>query len=492
MAINATLLETLDRIIEEDFGSTIQDAVKDIDPFSKNLLDSTMGVTREGLGRGWKKIQVFKTGLAGAASWRSVTGPTSPSNTTAATQQFMLLGTPQTFPGLTESTVPAYVQANATLKEMYGIFHMPIEIMRADQTPTNIGNQVEAIIEGAARRASLREILAFWAESNGAYFAGTKSGTTTIQSDGTIASSDGEIDSSDGLTRYHLLRFQEGECFDIFESNGGTWSKLTSDGPVFVQQTDDLGVTMRLAAFHGGTDITLTDTRSFELHPYNSSSTSGGAQPTTNQPSALASWIKSSGTVFGLALADYPFFKSLVKALSGGETTLSEAVLNRYVGGLLTAKPTKGRIDKLITTPGVKSKYVNNIDFVGRRDRWAVPVKLNEGYSKEWDYQRDGYELMVETSAFCPKGTLYGLRTRDGNLQKITPPSPPGVGKHSAFGSYVDFIAKISGPSIFTMTRPSGNSSDYLEAPFKRWVEFMPQSIPGLKLTSLDEDIATS
>ena len=140
--INDTLLNTLDNLIEEDFGTTVLDATKDIDPWSKNLISNTMGVTTQGLGRGWKKIQVFKTGLAGAASWRSVSGPASPTNTTGDTQQFMLLGTAQTFPGLAESTVPAYCQVNATLKEMYGIFHVPTEFMRADQTPTNIGNHV--------------------------------------------------------------------------------------------------------------------------------------------------------------------------------------------------------------------------------------------------------------------------------------------------------------------------------------------------------------
>lgn len=510
MAVNDSLLTTLDRIVEEDFGPTIVDAVKDIDDFSKNLVDNTMGVTRDGLGRGWYKIQVFKTGLAGAASWRGVAGGTPTTSNTA--NQFVVYGTgaPQTFPTLAQTTVPAYVQASTQLKELYGTFHVPVEITRLDQLAKNIGGQMEAIIEGAARRAALREILAFWGEAQttngttaGAYVTGTAgSSNIVVAADGTYTITGaatggfGNNTNGDGLSRYQVLRLHAGECVDVYEWVGGVWAKQNGSNPCFVTAVDDIGVKFALTMYTGG--FTIAAGNPFEIHPFGSTTGDGTTTITSNAPTPLASWIVSSGTLFnaatgtGLSLTTHPYFKSLVKAMTAGETTLSEQVLNRYLNGLLTAKSSAQRPDTMVTTPGVKSKYVNNIDYSGRRDRYSVPVKMSEGYTSDWDYQRDGYEMQIKTSNYCPSGTLYALKLRNGNIQKIVPPSPPGTGKDSRFGGYVDFFAKITGNSIFTPTRPSGDFSDFMEAPFKRWVQFMPQVIPGMKLTGLDEDIATS
>ena len=507
MAVTDSLLASFERIVEEDFGKGVTQATKDIDPWSKKLVDSSMGVARDGLGKNWKKIQVFKTGLAGAATWRSVVGP-APVTGTTANDKFTTYGTaaaftaPQTFPGAEQITFPSYVQSEVQLKEMYGNFQVPVEVMRIDMIPTNVGNHFEAILEGASRRVALREILAFWAHSqstlgtsSGAYVTGVASQNITCDAGGDWSGTSTAITNSDGITRYDLLRLQDGECVDIWEWSGAAWVKLNGTVPYFVALTDDLGISFKLVGF-SGSDVTLTSGRTFELHPFGSATGSTTTTITSNQPTPLSGWIKSSGTVFGLNLANYPFFKSLVKALSAGEQVLTEQVLNRYINGFLTSKPHAGRIDTLVTTPGVKSKYVNNLDFTGRRDRFAMPVSLNEGYTEKWNYQRDGYELMVETSNFCPEGNLYGLVMRNGNIKKITPPQPGGVGKHPKFGEYVEFFGKITGNSIFVPVRDNtasrGSFTDWVEAPFKRWLEYMPDSFCGVRLTGLAEDIASS
>lgn len=502
--INDTLLNTLDRTIVEDFGNSIVEANFDIDPWSQNLVQNSMGVTREGLAwqymgsagpqttkNAWTKVMVFRTGLGGAASWRSVNG--NAPTITADDSQFMVYGAsaPQTFPGLDEITAPTYLQSAATLKEMYGSFAMPLELLRADQSNKNIASQIGAIISESAKRVALREINAFWGlaadsggASAGAYLTFTIPTTTLTVTTTTITN--GPISAAThSVSRYELARLQNGETVDIYKADGTRMNGSTQ--PVFVTQIDPLNLTFQLVRT-SGSNISLT-AATYYLFPYNSY----GSQPTSiNQVLVANPGTASTTYVYGIDVYKYPQFASMVKALSGGETTLTEAVLNKYVGGFLVAKPMQGRIDTLVTTPGVKTKYVNNQVYVGRRDRYSVPVRLGEGFSKPFDYEWDGTRMSVDTSAFCPSGTLYGLRLRGGNFQKLTPPAIPGSGSDARFGSYVEFIGNITGTSIFVPSRSStAQFTDFAEAPFKRHLEYVCEYVCGLKLTGLDEDIAT-
>lgn len=497
MGVNDTLLETLDRTVTEDFGKSIMAASHDEDPWSSNLINSSMGVSRDGLGRGWQKFQVFKQGLGGAARWRPVTGNSI--TTSQDDNQFAIYGTaaPQTFPDLDEQTAPTYVQANITLKEMAGSFPVPTELLRLDQNPNNIANQVGAIIEASARRVARREILAFWGESAtnsgtvGAYAKVNNSGNVTIKADGVVSGSTA-ITEAMGLTRYMCLRFQPGESLDVYRNNSGTYTQknTAASQPVFVAFVDPVAIEIKLIAY-SGSDITLTGGENHELWPRESSTLAAGAV-TNHQPTALEQVIVNSGTVYGLSLTNFPFFKSVVAAVNG---SLTENVLNKFVGGFLVVKPASGKIDSLVTTPGVKNEYVNNLTYSGRRDRFSMPVSLGgEGFTSDWGYQWDGTKMAMDTSSFCPEGTLFGLKLANGNWKKIVPPGIPGTGSDGRFGDGVEFLGSMTHNSIFVPAREptSAAYTDFLEAPFKRWLEYMPEYICGMKLTGLTEHIATS
>lgn len=515
MAVNSTLINTLDRTIAEDFGNTIMDANFDIDPWSQNLVQNSMGVTKAGLASqyisgtktGWTKVMLFRTGLGGQASWRATDGPAPVTTGGAGTEsQFLIYGTPQTFPIAGSVTAPAYVQAYATLRELNGTFRLPLEISRADQIDTNVTNQVGAVIEASARRVALREILAFWGlpgaagSSSGTIDAGAyikvtvSGGTRTI---GTATTAD--FTASDGYSRYDLAKLQNGEAVTIVSAADGTiLSSTNSVNPVFVQKVDPISLTFSLARLPNSSGLGSTPADvamangDWYLFPYGSLSGSSGSY-SCNAPTALQEMIVNSGSVFGLALASHPQFKSMVIALTGGETTPSETVFNKYIGGYMMAKPASGRPDSLVTTPGVKVKYINHQTWVGRRERFSVPVKLGEGFQKSWDYEWDGMGLSVDTSMFCPSGTLFALRLKNNNFQKLTPPPIPGTGSDTRFGTYVEFIGNTSGTSIFVPARTStAQYTDEVEAPFKRWVEYVAEYFYGMKLSGFDEDIATS
>lgn len=490
MATYSSLVAQMERTTVEDFGSTIRDATHDIDPWSKKLVESNMGVTRDGLGRGWQKIQVFKTGLGGAASWRSVAGPapTVPNSSTDSalgdTLQFAIYGTPQTFPPATEHTVPAYVQKSCTLKEMYGSFTVPLEILRLDQLSTNMANQYAAIVDGAAKRVALREILAYWATSNGGYISLTASGTRSLTPT-SAAGTPTTFTAADGLSYYDCLRIQAGETVDIFRNSSGTWTQLNATNqPVFVLHSDPVARQLTVLAA-GGSDVTISTGYVIEFHPRSSSTLDSGSV-VTSQPTPLESVIVNSGSPYGLSLTNYPYFKSVIASVDG---PLTETILNRYVALAMHSKAMADRPDSLVTTPGVKANYIASLDYSGRREARRTPIRINDGIAEGWDYTYDGTNMSVDCSNFCPAGTLYGLKMREGNWKKIVPPKIPGHGTESKFGDGVEFVGSVTHPSIFVPTRATSTASmtDFVEAPFKRWVEFLPECISGLKITGLHE-----
>ena len=71
------------------------------------------------------------------------------------------------------------------------------------------------------------------------------------------------------------------------------------------------------------------------------------------------------------------------------------------------------------------------------------------------------------------------------------PPAIPGMGSAQGFMDGVEFTAKKTHPTIFTMTRAASTAAptDMIEAPHKLFIEFMPRVIPGLKLTGLHETL---
>jgi len=197
-------------------------------------------------------------------------------------------------------------------------------------------------------------------------------------------------------------------------------------------------------------------------------------------PDGLESWIKTqySDTLYGISLARIPQVKSLEYVLSGSGDYLTESLLNDLIGFFMNQYGPSKMFDVLLTSNGVLNGFFRNLMHwsgspTGMQAQLAQNVDRNGKAAKwrtGWDelvvsYRGKSFTLMDDP--FLRKSTMYGIKSRDGNLRRLVPPRIPGSGSKSDFTD-VEFIAPLGGSdSIWKHAHSSsGSTTDYIEAPF--------------------------
>jgi hypothetical protein len=225
----------------------------------------------------------------------------------------------------------------------------------------------------------------------------------------------------------------------------------------------------------------------------------------------LEDWILSTGTLFGggatvwnrnandntaaFDLDTYPQFKSFVTANLAGP--LTDTVFIEKIGQYVEAYGNK--IDTLITTQRVINKYLSQANLGASRlnwDRTGKALNVKGGFSTvgfEWDGKT--YDLLI--SPYCASGTLYGLKTKEGNLRRYVPPrsmavggiSAPGTGGVFGMDGEFEFIMAMKGDSIFDMSRAATTARvvPMLEAPFQQFSQLAPVDVRGIKIAGITE-----
>jgi hypothetical protein len=83
------------------------------------------------------------------------------------------------------------------------------------------------------------------------------------------------------------------------------------------------------------------------------------------------------------------------------------------------------------------------------------------------------------------------MKTRDQNLMRYVPPLREGAAGQEPIPREVEFVMPLGGPlGIFKPRHnASGDTVNFLEAPFDRWVALAPKFLPGIVMTGLTESI---
>jgi hypothetical protein len=480
-----TLINSISEEIEERLTPGIRDSLPRLDPFTRYLYSTAMGVERgTNLGRDWKVLHTLTEGMSGVFEWRDA-GGTQPQQFTG-TAHFVAPGAPEGYPGLDESVNPGLVRKTISLVKGTGNLFIPHEFLRADQSDAAIGKAVARIIRGAATNIAMADIHSLYAMDSfksigtvGAVSYGDSNTTATI------------------VVKYNSVRALRGALgVDIYDSTGATRRneglKLFVDNVRFIPDEADAG--------YGAINVRARDNSVLNGLGIVAGDIIVRANSISKGPLGPEQWLVTTGTVFGIDVAEYEQFKSIVDTSVGG--TFTEKVWNKYAGRFKKACGREHFPDTWVTSDGVMNAHVNNSDGLSRFDRTGRLFDIKVGYEfGETPFIYGGMKCRLITSDFMPTlslmtsgnetcgGRMWGMKTRERNLVRYLPPRLPGAASDARFGREVEFTCPLMN-SIFTpMHTSDGRISNYQEAPLDRWIAIAPEWMPGVLLGGLAEDL---
>lgn len=479
-----TLIGALANLLREEIPNGIEDSLPGLDKTALQIKRSNMGVERSGIGRSWQvKHTLSSSILAGGMSWRLASGPSGGVAWDGTSGNGTFTGynssTPQNYLGITETLNPGTIQRTLTLVQGHGNVHIPTNLTQVDKLDASIASSFKEITKGVSNRIALGHLHSLFktiptgTEGAGSLASFTQSGTTL-----------GTTPTAYTLTGGRIRNLSPGLVVDLFARSGGT--KINTV-PIAIYSIDPLASAVTLVALASNSD-TYTNAASMDIVPYGSR-TSGTT--TLISPSGFEDWLKSSGTIYGISLTTYPWFKSLVGAETGA---LSSTILNKYIMGFMQGYDMS--IDTFLTTDGVLNGILENIEDAQQLVRYDVtgkPLDVTLGYSGI-GYRAGNNLVKFMTSTMMPSQTLYGVKLGNSNIKRYVPPRMDKTVSGFSGDSEVEFMGPAMGYTgpIIPLNNSTGGPTDFVQAPFQFYTEYAPSEIRGIKITGLQESIQTN
>lgn len=496
-----SLINAISDTIEERLSGGVASSLPALDDLFKSLFTTSMGVSTDSLGRDFKAIHILREGVSGALKWTTATGTQPTGYSSNYSQHTVMSYQADAFPGLEDQAGPGHIRQTVSLARMMGNVLVPHEYIRAAKLQAAIADGLAEIIRGASENIALAEIQAWYALDNTGAIA-------VIQSD-TPQNNEATGDRSVLVVGSGSIRnFHSGMHVDVVNGSTGAvrFTDVVVDAVRYVpDDTNDSGgygeVTLQSVA---ASPEDLTAIAANDLIVRRDSTYDGGAASVSYGPMGPEQWLVDIGATtdpFGIEVDVFEQFASVVKAVSG---VLTEQVLNRYFGRYFQAYGMQNMPDTIITSMGVTNAHVENSDGLGRFDRTGKAFVIANGFDYgAVPFTFNGMNMKWHVSAFMPSasdvtsssptgGRLWALKLRDQNIMRYVPPKLAGSKAGTApMDSEVEFAFPLGGPNgIFKpYHNSSGNSTNWQEAPFYKHVAYAPRFMPGIKLTSLSENL---
>jgi hypothetical protein len=475
------LADSIELIVKEEISPGIRDSLNGLDPVFREITDSSMGVTREGVGRDYKVKHTFVTSLAGgirALADTNMEGDTlalgGTSGTSAVTSYAQ--NTTPGFPGINESPGPGYVQRTLQLKRWRGNLFMPMDLLRADALDASIGSAVALTIKQTAKNIAVRKALKFF-DSTALMTLGTlgtvaSGGATTVAVVAAIA----------GMKPRSIY---PGMAVNVYASNAA--SRCDTGVVGIVQAVEYTGlnagagnITIAPVGGSWASQVASTDV----VVPYGSTN----AITASYGPSGPVDWMKTTGTIFGIATANFPQFRSYGQAMGA---SLTGELMRRLIGPYLVQFDESQMPDTILTTPGAVADYVGEMD-----GKWQINMtggsgnvidNYKTGYKGVTAVVLDGVTLDLRSSAYMTKSAGWVMKLKN-NIKRYVPPGLPGAASDGRFGGDVEFIAPLGGLKGIWMHATSSDSvTGMIQAPFEIVEEYAPESVRGILLSTITE-----
>lgn len=457
-------VSALASVVKEEIAPGIREQRIKLDPVWEDIIVSSTGVTRDGIGRDWKFIQAFESGDSGAYEFTPA-ATLAGANLAFDNPTVGQFGTPVGFPGRTESTNPAFFQKTVTLKEARGNLFVPLKWMQIDQFDSSVGSAVKVLIRGAARKAARAHAIAYFTSDATNFKLVTSLAASAAAVTHTIVIDNADATKASG--RINMIH--NGMTVDIYtttvKQNTVAW---------VVTNVDWLHNTFTIKS------IDATESTAIDAEDYLVLRNSRG-----NQPSGINTWTTDTGTVFGIPFGTHKEFTSLLVTETGPAT---DKMLNKHIGTFFDRLGTLLELDTLISSAGVVHKYLENEDNLATYERNGRRLEVKPGWAGI-DYSYDSMPFRWAISQFVEPQTIFACKMKN-NIREYVPPPVSGGGKNSEFGNEIVFVGPLGGStSIFMHDRiqSTGSVGDQYEAPYYRQCEVAPEQMQGVKISGLDE-----
>lgn len=520
----AQAIDSLDNLVREELPMIIHDIGPVIAPVFDKIKRTAFGVkSQQGLGRGYKVIHLYETGVAGLIESGD---PLGPDMTTIAGTMTQLLaeGTAAAnlsiFPTAAESPHMGDIKRELTLHKVVGNFSIPAAWKQADLLTAAQIKKVTRDMKAVAKLKAIYEASSFFSHSV------TNSSGNENQVLGSILTIAENSSNTDYVEiaideQYgRISNFRIGMRIDIVADSSGTLQDGTAVDGTDVrnyEHTTQNYVHLIISAVDFLAKIIIlrpVDSVDGGLPNFGSGSSGDLFQAgqagavgdwlvfsktsrytTATRPQfswGINDWIKSSGTILGgatsaagLDLAIYPQFRSQVIAVNG---PLTDNVINGYIGGFLDAYPGE-TLDTVITTQGVQLKWLEQPGLYNNRqnyERTGKALSFKGGWSQiSYEFGGRTYEWIM--SPMCLTKTLYACKFAGDNIKRYSPPRLGGM--EATMGQEIEFLAPLGGhKGVFMVSHSSGGApQDLLESPFWYYCLIAPVDPRGVKFTGLTE-----
>ena len=486
-------INAISEIIEEDLSGGVPDTQPDLDDFYQKLKTMSMGVVSAGIGRGFNVVHPLREGIAGTVKWVSgVLGPAPLDNMTPIVRTTAEV---TAYPGLNENVAPGHLNKTISLARAQGNIFLPIEYMQADALDATLTSSIAEIIRGAAENILLSEIHQFYRITNTAAtgFARIAVGSTPTYANANATDDEITFIVGEGSVR----QFYTGLLFDVHNPTGP--ARRNATGAIVVvnvryipDTTNDTGGWGQVVATSvSGEDLNMISITAGDVITRRDS--------VNNGPLGPEDWLINTGAaIFGIDVDVFQQFQSILATVSGVATG---TVLSKYFARFFRAYGMANMPDTIVTSMGVTNANIENDDSLGRYQLGQTQV-FSEGYKMgEPQFVFNGRNVGWNVSAFMPStsdmtatsqtgGLMWALKTRDQNIRRYIPPKPGAFDTAgSPIPNEVMFPFPVNGPMGIFKPRhdTAGDTVNFLEAPFDRWMAIAPVWLPGIRLDSLVE-----
>lgn len=467
----AAAISALDTLIKQEIAEGIREMRIEIDPVWSEIITTSMGVERKGLGREWKFLKTYTSGISGAYEFQT-TAVRDGGTLTLDNASVKMFGLGNGWPTRGRSTAPSFPQSDISLVEARGNMFVPMQWLQLDEFDSSVGSAFKELLKGCAFKASLAHSIAFYTADADDFKVVDSLAVSSSASEHTITIDN--ADATKALGRIQMLH--NGQLVDIYTSGD---SAVNSDSEWVVTSVDYLNNKFNITKI-SGSDIAIT------AEDYITVVNSRGLQP-----EGLRSWMVTAASstkvmdrTNGIDTGDHPEYGSLLVTESGPAT---EKILTKHIGTFDERVGTMCKLDTIITTAGVTHGYLENEDNLARYERNGRRLDIKGGWA-DIDYGYHGENFKWAISSYSEPKKIFVLKLGGGNIKEFVPPAIPGTGGYTDFSNEIQFVAQMGGAtSIWLHERNSDAITDVLEAPFLRQCQLSPDKPQGIIISGLDE-----